>query len=80
MEIYTCPKCFKAYQNRCSVTRHLRYECGMGKYFRCMYCSYNVKQKYNLILHVGRVHPEKRTEFIMLYKNIKPEMLPNNKR
>ncbi|ENN73532.1 hypothetical protein D910_06819 [Dendroctonus ponderosae] len=50
------PKCNKTYKYKSSLSKHLKYECGVEKQFRCTLCSYSGKQKAHLISHMRNVH------------------------
>lgn len=67
MERYPCNNCDKVYLRISSRRRHEKYECGKGKLFNCLYCEKQVKQKYNLYLHVCRRHKEYVNDFKMTF-------------
>lgn len=63
-----CPNnCGKTYNLKGSLSRHLKYECGIANVFNCLYCDKHAKQKYNLMVHVKMAHPERLEEFKDLY-------------
>ncbi|KYB28855.1 Longitudinals lacking protein, isoforms N/O/W/X/Y-like Protein [Tribolium castaneum] len=66
-EQYPCEKCDKVYLRKSSKMRHVKYECGKEKLFACPYCDKQVKQKYNLLLHVCRRHQDWLDEFKTSY-------------
>lgn len=51
-----CEVCFKTYNVRSSLRRHLRLECGKMPQFGCPYCHYKSKRKDNLRTHVVGKH------------------------
>ncbi|XP_063915162.1 longitudinals lacking protein, isoforms A/B/D/L isoform X22 [Zophobas morio] len=53
---FPCENCDKVYLRKSSKIRHVKYECGKTNFFACPYCEKQVKQKYNLLLHVCRRH------------------------
>lgn len=67
---FVCFRCHKWYQFKRSLRRHLKYECGVNKGFSCPYCSRTTKQSYNLLVHVGKVHPHYLTQFTDYYKQM----------
>lgn len=52
---YTCKKCGNAYARPHSLSRHLRFECGVEPQFECPVCHKKSKHKHNLVLHM-RTH------------------------
>lgn len=65
---FACSRCNKWYQSKRSLHRHLKYECGVNNGFNCPYCNRTTKQRYNLLVHVGKLHPHYLTEFTEYYK------------
>lgn len=53
---YVCFKCNKVYRNKCTLNRHLRYECGPGKHFKCPFCPLRSKRKDYVDMHILRKH------------------------
>lgn len=53
---FTCHQCGKAYKHKTSLTKHLKYECGMQAQFYCPYCPYRAKQKGTLKSHISMKH------------------------
>ncbi|KAH1002425.1 hypothetical protein HUJ04_008513 [Dendroctonus ponderosae] len=51
-EQFDCSRCNKTYKYKSSLSKHLKYECGVEKQFRCTLCSYSGKQKAHLISHM----------------------------
>ncbi|EEB15983.1 hypothetical protein Phum_PHUM397880 [Pediculus humanus corporis] len=41
------------------MTSHMKNECGKPAKFKCSLCSYGSKRKFNLKLHMIRMHEEK---------------------
>lgn len=53
---FPCPKCNKCYVYKRGLRRHLKFQCGKEKQFKCMYCPKRSALKYNLIQHMMVVH------------------------
>lgn len=54
--VLECNKCHKTYSSPHTLRRHVRLECGQEPRFLCPYCPHRTKQRYNLMLHIGRTH------------------------
>lgn len=54
--LYRCPNCDKRYKNKNSFNCHLRYNCGKVQRFYCPYCDHITHRKYDMNVHVTRVH------------------------
>lgn len=54
--LYHCRKCGKAYETRYSCVRHENTLCGIEPRFRCVYCEFRTKYKYNLKVHYQYKH------------------------
>nr|XP_012150791.1 PREDICTED: zinc finger protein 391-like [Megachile rotundata] len=52
---YSCPRCGNAYTRPHSLSRHMRFECGVEPQFECPVCHKKSKHKHNLVLHM-RTH------------------------
>lgn len=52
---FTCPRCGNAYARPHSLSRHIRFECGVDPKFECPICHKKSKHKHNLMLHM-RTH------------------------
>ncbi|XP_076546434.1 uncharacterized protein LOC117604380 [Osmia lignaria lignaria] len=52
---YSCPRCGNAYTRPHSLSRHIRFECGVEPQFECPVCHKKSKHKHNLVLHM-RTH------------------------
>lgn len=52
---FSCPKCGNAYARPHSLSRHIRFECGVAPKFECPICHKKSKHKHNLMLHM-RTH------------------------
>lgn len=52
---YSCSKCGNAYSRPHSLSRHIRFECGVEPQFECPICHKRSKHKHNLLLHM-RTH------------------------
>ncbi|XP_065209935.1 zinc finger protein 559-like [Planococcus citri] len=49
-----CPNnCGKQYKHKFNLNRHIRYECGVAKQFRCSECHKMFSQKSSLKSHLG---------------------------
>ena len=61
---YVCPKCGNGYTVVKSLTRHLRYECGVAPRFKCPYCGTRSKQRAHVNEHIRRKHSGQRIYII----------------
>ncbi|XKL69569.1 hypothetical protein PGB90_007338 [Kerria lacca] len=52
---FKCPKCGNCYARHHSLSRHIRFECGVDPQFECPICHKKSKHKHNLLLHM-RTH------------------------
>nr|CAI5817509.1 unnamed protein product [Callosobruchus analis] len=66
---HQCPKCCRRYTLPCNLRRHMKYQCGSLKHYKCPYCNLESKLKYDMKKHVARMHPERTAEFHELYKS-----------
>lgn len=55
-ELFICPKCTKTYRLKHSLTRHIKYECGMDPIFSCNFCDRKFKHNYDLNVHIRNKH------------------------
>lgn len=55
---YKCTKCWRVYQHRKTLNRHMRLECETNGQFPCIYCPYTAKQNAHLKRHLSRRHVE----------------------
>lgn len=55
---FPCHQCGKAYKHKTSLTKHLKYECGMEAQFQCPRCPYKAKQKASLKSHLFMRHQQ----------------------
>lgn len=53
---YKCSKCNKMYRYKCTLQRHITYECGKQPNFHCPYCPVSMKRKSNLLSHIAAKH------------------------
>lgn len=54
---FMCPrKCGRSYKWKCSLTAHLRYECGVPKQFKCLLCQKLFAHNKLLRAHTAVVH------------------------
>lgn len=49
---YKCHKCGNAYARLHSLSRHVKFECGVAPKFECFICHKRSKHKHNLLLHM----------------------------
>ncbi|XP_046663271.1 longitudinals lacking protein-like isoform X5 [Homalodisca vitripennis] len=52
---FNCPRCGNTYARPHSLSRHIRFECGVDPKFECPICHKKSKHKHNLMLHM-RTH------------------------
>lgn len=53
---YGCQKCKKTYQQKKTLGRHLRFDCGQKPAFVCQMCSKAFKHGYILLKHMRNIH------------------------
>ncbi|KAF7272346.1 hypothetical protein GWI33_014895 [Rhynchophorus ferrugineus] len=53
---YGCRKCRKTYQQKKTLGRHLRFDCGQKPAFVCQLCSKAFKHGYILLKHMRNTH------------------------
>lgn len=53
---YPCTHCDRSYENRSSLNRHMRYECGRHKLYVCPICQKTLMQKSSLHKHMQGSH------------------------
>jgi len=51
---YSCPRCGRGYKWKQTVTRHMRYECGVEPQFACPLCNTLFRHKVVLLRHMKR--------------------------
>lgn len=51
---YSCPRCGRGYKWKQTVTRHMRYECGVEPHFACPLCNTLFRHKVVLLRHMKR--------------------------
>ena len=56
---HSCEKCGKTYVSEKSVVRHVRYECGMPRRFKCPYCEISIRQQTHAWGHIRVNHPDR---------------------
>ncbi|KAL1452045.1 hypothetical protein WDU94_006363 [Cyamophila willieti] len=49
---YKCHKCGNSYARLHSLSRHVKFECGVAPKFECFICHKRSKHKHNLLLHM----------------------------
>ncbi|RZF39489.1 hypothetical protein LSTR_LSTR001010 [Laodelphax striatellus] len=49
---FWCAVCGRGYKNKCTLNRHLRFECNKEPQFECNICDYKAKQKSTLKAHM----------------------------
>lgn len=50
--MYACARCGNSYARLHSLSRHVRFECGVDPKFECPICHKKSKHKHNLLLHM----------------------------
>lgn len=58
--LYTCNDCNKSYKQKSSLYNHKTYECGKLPSFKCPYCNFVTKRKYNYKSHLISRHLQKQ--------------------
>lgn len=53
---YQCKRCLKHYKHKHVLKRHVEFECGKTPQFRCTFCDYKAKRKYELAKHIKAKH------------------------
>lgn len=54
---FPCPNfCGRSYKNKCSIKRHLKYECEVEPKFECLVCYKKFTQKVSWTKHMIIVH------------------------
>ena len=57
MDAWICPNnCGRKYKNKCHLSRHLKYECGVPKRFSCSMCNKRFAQRDSYRSHMGLKH------------------------
>lgn len=52
-----CPNhCGRKYKHDASLRKHLKFECGVEKQFRCVNCGKTFSQKAHLLSHLLNIH------------------------
>lgn len=54
--IFECQQCYKSYNYRRNLLRHLRFECGVAAKESCDFCSYVTRYKHSLKTHMLSQH------------------------
>ncbi|RZF39425.1 hypothetical protein LSTR_LSTR000946 [Laodelphax striatellus] len=57
-QVFICPKCSKSYKVLSSLSRHIKYECGIDPQFQCRNCDKRFKQKSHLKTHMLEMHTD----------------------
>lgn len=53
---FLCFACGKNYRYKHNLNRHMKYECGKRKLFKCCYCGKSFSQKSTLVCHKLNIH------------------------
>lgn len=53
---HECPRCFKSYNYRRNLLRHLKFECGVEAKEACKFCPYVTRYKHSLKTHLQSQH------------------------
>ncbi|KAJ8958179.1 hypothetical protein NQ318_006119 [Aromia moschata] len=73
---FMCGVCGKYYVQKSTLYRHMRYECGKKNQFKCPFCIKTARQKYDIKLHVYKMHSDRRIEFEpMNHSDLSPTLL-----
>lgn len=59
-QAHECPQCFKSYNYRKNLLRHLKYECGVAAKESCRFCPYVTRYKHSLKVHLMSQHSAER--------------------
>lgn len=59
-QVHECPQCFKSYNYRKNLLRHLKYECGVAAKESCRFCPYVTRYKHSLKVHLMSQHSAER--------------------
>lgn len=62
-ELFMCPKCTKTYRLKHSLTRHIKFECGLEPKYACEFCDRRFKHKYDLNVHEKSKHCGENTRY-----------------
>lgn len=54
----SCLKCGRRYTHRCTLQRHIKYECGLEPQFSCSLCPLRSKQRGIVLRHMRLKHPD----------------------
>lgn len=54
---FQCKKCGRGFALKGTISRHLKYECGLQPRFQCPYCNLISKQTSPVYAHIRRKHP-----------------------
>ncbi|XP_044008759.1 protein tramtrack, alpha isoform isoform X12 [Aphidius gifuensis] len=67
---FICPNfCGSSFSQSFSLTRHLKFECGLPPRFKCPYCNLLYKRTSNVTQHVRIRHPNNKTYAIDIIDN-----------
>ncbi|PSN29092.1 hypothetical protein C0J52_26579 [Blattella germanica] len=72
---FHCNRCGKQYLRKITLTRHMRYDCGIEPRFSCFMCGLKVRRRYKLTSHLVAVHGIQKDEA----ENIVPPVLGRDK-
>jgi len=53
---FICNRCNRKYKYQTSLSRHIKYECGVSPQFQCQFCYKQFRYKNELKTHVIFVH------------------------
>lgn len=55
--LHSCPNdCGCKYKHKSSLSKHLKFECGVEKQFKCLKCGNRFTLKHHLITHMLSIH------------------------
>lgn len=82
---YACARCGNSYARLHSLSRHVRFECGVDPKFECPICHKKSKHKHNLLLHMkthlkwwSSVRMMRPYTYLYAHMHMHPQLLVSN--